>query len=107
MQMNEPEKDRSLDEKLTDLILLTFPMPKADPKKKLPLVGLYMTDPAHPVVRKLYEEFKRERGIPMSCAMSDRERILFDVSILDRKAKAELYHWCKAQIEAANEATSE
>ena len=107
MPTNEQEKDRSLDEKLADLILLAFPMPQADPKRKMPLVGLYMTDPAHPVVRKRYEDFKREHGIPMSCAMSDKERLWFDVSLLDRDVKVDLYRWCKAKIEARNEAASE
>lgn len=104
---NEQEKDRCLDEKLADLILDAFPMPKADPKKRMSLVGLYMTDPAHPVVRQLYEEFKRKNGIPASCPMSDRERLLFDLSILAIPAKRQLFLRCKAQIEARNEAGAE
>ena len=98
MQTNTPDSDRSLDERLVDLILEAFPMPQADPKRRMPLVGLYMTDPSHPVVRKLYEEFKRERGIGPSCAMSDRERLLFDLSILDIRAKQLMFQRCKEKI---------
>lgn len=107
MPTNAQEKDRSLDEKLADLILEAFPMPQADPKRKMPLVGLYMTDPAHPVVRQLYDEFKRTNGIPVSYAMTDRERLLFDLSLLALPAKRLMFLRRKARIEARNEAITE
>ena len=84
MQTKRPDSDLSSDERLVELILQAFPMPEADPKRKMPLAGRYMTDPAHPAIRQLYDEFKFEYGIPASCAMSDRERLMCDLSMMSR-----------------------
>ena len=103
MQTSAQDSDRSLDEKLADLILLAFPMPRADPKRKMPLVGLYMTDPSHPVVRQLQMQFKLDNGIPSFSPMSDRERLLFDLSLVTVDVKREAYKLCRTRLRMEEE----
>lgn len=98
MQTKRPDRDHSSDERLAELILQAFPMPEADPKRKMPLVGLYMTDPSHPVVRQLYDEFKFEHGIPAACAMSDKERLMCDLSMMSHAAKLRMYELCQMKL---------
>ena len=98
MQTNAQDRGRSSDERLAELILQAFPMPQADPKRRMPLVGLYMTDPAHPVVRQLYDEFKQEEGIPPSCAMSDKERLMCDLSMMNQNVKLRMYALCQERL---------
>ena len=103
MQTKRSDSDLYSDERLVELILQAFPMPEADPKRKMPLFGLYMTDPAHPVVRQLYDEFKFEYGIPASCAMSDRERLMCDLSMMHPKAKIRMYTICQERLAQTTE----
>lgn len=103
MQTNAPDRGRSSDERLAELILRAFPMPQADPKRKMPLIGLYMTDPSHPVVRQLYDEFKQEEGIPPSCAMSDKERLMCDLSMMHQKVKIRMYELCQERLAQTTE----
>lgn len=98
MQTSTQDRGRSSDERLAELILQAFPMPQADPKRRMPLVGLYMTDPSHPVVRQLYDEFKQEEGIPPSCAMSDKERLMCDLSMMNQKVKLRMYELCQERL---------
>lgn len=103
MQTSTQDRGRSSDERLAELILQAFPMPQADPKRRMPLVGLYMTDPSHPVVRQLYDEFKQEEGIPPSCAMSDKERLMCDLSMMNQKVKLRMYELCQERLAQTTE----
>lgn len=44
-------------------------------------VGLYRTPVNHPLVQPVYEEWKRARGIPSGCPLSDKEREEFELEI--------------------------
>ena len=74
--------ERMAAETVAKMVLRAYPMPKADPNKKMDLSRLYMVNINHPLVKELYEDFKRAEGIPPYCPCSDFERILFEVQLL-------------------------